>query len=240
MIEPASAIPGECRSRHFENIRLSSNTSLLLFDTQKNLASSFLRFQEHYESPKFRGKIFSIDEYKKWYIKNTKYGQKTGKFTYYTDWAGFNIPSAIFAPFIEGKFDPLSRQERAILESIGTERVRAKYVIGASIDSTRLVPVMQHEIAHSLFYTDPAYKEKVLDLIPKFNLERARASVLDGAGYDPVMLDDELQAYSLSGSKNVDPGFSATIQKLYAKHCKQDLYPKFRRFCKITPSVSRQ
>lgn len=34
------------------------------FDTQRELCSTFLRFQEHYESPEFRGKVFSLAEYR--------------------------------------------------------------------------------------------------------------------------------------------------------------------------------
>ncbi len=35
---------------------------LLSFPTQEYLAKTFLRFQEHYESPEFRGKIFSLEK----------------------------------------------------------------------------------------------------------------------------------------------------------------------------------
>lgn len=63
------------------------------FSSQEELASTFLRFQEHFESPSFKGKIFSLDDYKRWYIKHSPNGQKTGEFTYYSDWSGFNIPS---------------------------------------------------------------------------------------------------------------------------------------------------
>jgi len=52
-----------------------------------------LRFEEYYESPRFKGRIFTFDEYRKWYVKNSPKGKKTGRFTYYSDWSGFNIPS---------------------------------------------------------------------------------------------------------------------------------------------------
>lgn len=53
--------------------------------TQEQLASTFLRFQEHYESPEFRGKIFTLDEYKEWYMTNSPNSIKKGIFTYYED-----------------------------------------------------------------------------------------------------------------------------------------------------------
>ena len=95
---------------------LTPHIHLLSFDTQHDLTSTFLRFQEHYESPRFKGEVFTLDEFQDWYIKNSPNGIETGKFTYHTDWNGFNIPSHILKPFYEGKFDPLSFDEQAILE----------------------------------------------------------------------------------------------------------------------------
>jgi hypothetical protein len=85
---------------------------LLTFDNQIDLTSTFLRFQEHYESPFFKGKYFTLDEFKEWYIKTSPNGKKSGKFTYYTDWGGFNIPSYILKPFYNGAFNPLSENEK--------------------------------------------------------------------------------------------------------------------------------
>ena len=68
------------------------------FDTQEECAKTFCRFEEYYESPFWQGKIFTLDEYKEWYIKT--YGQ----WSYYTDWSGFNIPDYAFKPFFDGKF----------------------------------------------------------------------------------------------------------------------------------------
>lgn len=69
------------------------------FDDPHDCAATFLRFQEHYESPEFRGKIFTLEEYQRWYIAHSPRGQTTGAFTYEEDWTGFNIPSEILDPF---------------------------------------------------------------------------------------------------------------------------------------------
>ena len=45
----------------------------LEFETQKDLTSSLIRFQEHYESPKFRKKMFSFKDFYEWY-KTTRKG----------------------------------------------------------------------------------------------------------------------------------------------------------------------
>ena len=50
---------------------------LVRAEHQYTLASAFLRFQEHYESPKFRGEIFSLEEFMDWYAV------EVGNFTYY-------------------------------------------------------------------------------------------------------------------------------------------------------------
>src|SRR3989344_6116167 len=86
------------------------NVYLVVAPSQYQLAATFMRFQEHYESPYFRKKIFSVEEYMDWYAR------KRGNFTYYKDWSGFNIPSWVLAPFYEGKFDPLLEKERVFLK----------------------------------------------------------------------------------------------------------------------------
>ena len=57
--------------------KIGNNIYLLMFENQFELCSTMLRFQEYYESPKFKNKIFTLEEYKKWYSKGNK------KFTYY-------------------------------------------------------------------------------------------------------------------------------------------------------------
>src|SRR5512138_554281 len=81
--------------------KIADRIFVVRFDTLYELASTFLRFQEHYESPRFRNRIFSLEEFMDWYA------EKTGAFTYFTDWSGFNVPSSTFEAFYRGKFNPL-------------------------------------------------------------------------------------------------------------------------------------
>jgi hypothetical protein len=60
---------------------------LLRFETQYEITSSFLRIQEHYESPHFSGRVFTLEEFMDWYAA------EYGAFTYLEDWSGFNVPS---------------------------------------------------------------------------------------------------------------------------------------------------
>ena len=65
--------------------RLADGIFLVRFDTQYALASTFLRIQEHYESNRFRNRVFSLEQYMDWYAA------EFGAFTYFEDWSGFNV-----------------------------------------------------------------------------------------------------------------------------------------------------
>jgi hypothetical protein len=172
---------------------VAKNIFLLEFETQNELASTFLRFQEHYESPEFKGKIFTLDEYKEWYT-----GVR-GSFSYYTDWSGFNIPSYVFSPFLEGKFDPLTPEENYLL-SLFEDLDHPYYIIGIHDDSEKMKKTINHEIAHGLFYTNPEYKERVLKILAKYNLDNFKNWLRSLGGYHESVLDDEVHAYTLFGS----------------------------------------
>ncbi len=166
------------------------------FESQFKLTSTFLRFQEHYESPEFRGKIFSLSEYKDWYTKNSVNGKKTGKFTYYKDWKGFNIPSFILEPFYEGKFNPLSKKEKNLLGLFEGKRDEKFYLIGTYGKRIPL-DVLNHEIAHGLFYTTPRYRTEVLQAMEDLsdNARKKISKFLTKKGYHPDLMEDETHAY---------------------------------------------
>src|SRR3989344_8739370 len=166
----------------------------LHFPTQQELASTFLRFHDHYESPQFKGKIFTLDEFERWYIANSPGGKSMGKCTYAEDWSGFNIPSHILNPFYEGSFDPLSESEVAFLELFKDKKETKFYVIGSFGEEQEC---LNHEIAHALYYTQPEYKARVLEVLTAMDLEDRNtiAAALLEMGYDESVLDDEIQAY---------------------------------------------
>jgi len=168
---------------------------LLEFENHRDLASTFLRFEESYESPKFRGKIFSLKEFKKWYSRDK------GKFTYYSDWNAFNIPSYILKPFFEGRFNPLSEKEKQFL-SLFDRNEKDFYVIGIYKGSDK--SLLKHEIAHGLFYTIPSYRKKVLRLLRKYNLKEMRKELKSKDGYHDDVIDDELHAWILTLSLEME------------------------------------
>lgn len=197
---------------YIKKIKLTNKIYILEFKTSYNLSSTFLRFQEYYESPKFKGKIFSLKEFKKWYVINSPKGRKTGRFTYYWDWTGFNIPSEALMSFYEGKFDPLSEKEKQLLKLFKNVKTRF-YVIG--VFGKKYKNILKHEIAHALFYTSPKYRKKVLKIVSEFNLKKIKKKLLSTKGYNEGILNDEIQAYALSPSKKLKLDFpSDLINKL--------------------------
>lgn len=170
----------------------------LSFPNQEELTKTFLRFQEHFESPKFRGKIFTLDEYKEWYTKTNPNSIKKGRFTYYEDWNGFNIPSYILKPFYEGKFDPLSEREKILLDTFADKKGKF-YIIGTheKVDASSY---LKHELAHGLFYSNPEYKQDVIEALEKVPTEEKErlSRYLENKGYHPAVIFDEIHAYLLT------------------------------------------
>jgi hypothetical protein len=155
-------------------------------DSQAELNRSFMRFTEHYESPNpdFKDKIFTVGQLKRWY--SITYGADT----YHVDWSGFNIPSKVLKPFLEGLFDPLLDEEKNLLE-LFRYRDDDYYIIGAQNNS-----VLRHELAHALYSHNTKYKQAI-DLYISQNkkfLTKTSKYILD-KGYCKEVLNDELQAY---------------------------------------------
>jgi hypothetical protein len=148
------------------------------------LAYTFLRFQEHYESPKFRGKVFSLEEFMDWYAADR------GSFSYLEDWTGFNIPSRVLKPFYEGKFDPLSRKEQALLDRFESVEGRF-YIIGTSEEHPDAI---DHELAHGLFYTNSEYRRAATSMLERWPIGRLER-FLSKLGYASNTIRDEAHAH---------------------------------------------
>lgn len=194
------------------------NLVLVRTRRQFTLASTFLRFQEYYENPKFRGKIFSLEKFMDWYAV------KFGNFTYYQDWSGFNIPSSILKPFREDKFNPLSRKERQLLNLLANtpEPFYLVGTYGMRIDLSTL----KHELVHGLYYTVPEYKEEVLKVLNVKNT-KTLTDILRRIGYHPSVWQDEINAYLLMGASALhDDGFRWTHT---LRECRKELQAVFRQ-----------
>jgi len=146
--------------------------------------------QEHYESSRFSGRVFSLEQFMDWYAS------RFGGFTYYEDWSGFNVPSAAFEPFYQGKFDPLAEKEKRLLRLFRHERAPF-YVIGVTRTATRRD--LTHELAHALFFTDPVYRKAVRTAMRGYDTS-AMAKALVAMGYSTRVVSDEVHAYLVAPS----------------------------------------
>jgi hypothetical protein len=162
---------------------------LVTFPGQHQMASTFLRFSEHNESPKFRGSVFTHEEFLAWYAS-------VQPATSYVDyWDGFNVPARALEPFRAGRFDPLTEDERKLLDLLADVPPES-YVIGA-IEGDRETII--HEVVHGLFALDAAYRAEALAALETIDLTALKACLQSKDGYHEDVLDDEVIAHALTG-----------------------------------------
>jgi len=187
-------------------------------DSQKELGETFIRFQEHYESPnkKFRNKIFTLGDVKNYY--SIMYGADL----YSELWIGFNFPSYVLLPFKQGLFDALTPQEKELLGLL-KYRNDNYYIIGAQNNST-----LRHELCHAMYGYNKKYKEEIDNFIKKYHKNFSKIlQYIQKKGYEKSVLNDELQAYVTDNEDDfIKNNLSSTlidgIFSIYKRHKKHD------------------
>jgi hypothetical protein len=151
------------------------------------LGPYFVRLQEYYESPEFKGRAFTLGEYRRWYA------QKHGAFSYHDDWRGFNVPCGVFDVFKSGLFDPLTSQEEELI-NLFKDRDDKFYVIGATSDRQ---DVIDHEVCHGWFYVSSSYASKVVEHINYYYDSMVQQFLMHllSMGYHADVIYDEFNAY---------------------------------------------
>jgi len=155
-----------------------------------------LRTQEFYESPQYKGKIFTLKEYKVWYLKHFD----VSKFDYWQAYTAYNLPDYAFNPFIEGKFNPLTKNEKYFIDQV-KDLPRPFAIIGLNIKDEIANIQLCHETAHGLFYIHKEYKDAMTELasqIPQIIIKKIHGE-LKRIGYHPDVYIDETQAYIVDG-----------------------------------------
>ena len=176
------------------------NIYVLIFDSRYELCMSFVRVQEYYESPFYRNKVFTLEEYKKYWNEN--FGN--GKFTYPNVWNGFNMPVKIarkWEKLFWAKYGKFSQRERELLKAI--HQCNAKgYLMGVHTDDGESYKgTLNHEIAHAMYYLNPEYRKSCERLIGNSSakaIETAKTK-LKQMGYCNNVIMDEIQAYFSTG-----------------------------------------
>ena len=165
---------------------------LLIYPSRELLCRTHLRPQEFYESPEFKGKVgFTLDEFMRWYPQS----QGKTEFTYYTDWSGFNTPSECFAPFFDGKFNPLSQEENALVSFLKTVP-QPFYMIATFKTHLRACGVVRHELGHALWRTNADYQIAARQIVERYNPQKLFNHLIE-KGYDHSVMADEAHAQAI-------------------------------------------
>jgi hypothetical protein len=197
---------------------MESQIYLIESSSRQNLAVTFMRFQEYYESPEFKGRVFSVEDFAHWYAL------KFGSFSYSRDWYGFNIPGTVLTPFKNGDFNPLTPYEQKLIDFCSSVDGDS-YIIGATSSVEYFKETVQHEFVHGVFYTNPEYRKEIIGCIRDFNIEPVYKGLVK-MGYCDDVLVDETNAYIL-----VEPN---TIQEYSSvgstKKLREQLDKIFKKF----------
>jgi hypothetical protein len=184
----------------------------LRFANAYDCAMHFLRYQENYESPEWRDKVFTLVEFMDWYAKDqckgwsnkgTAQREKFEMFSYPSDWGGFNVPSYVFdrldydtIPDIN-MYDEFMQSVVGLIRSTGAEKF---YLIGTT-DGPESADYLDHEVSHGFYYTNESYRqamEMLLEAADPTVVTRIEDCLL-GNGYCEEVIVDEQIAYLATG-----------------------------------------
>lgn len=187
------------------------------------LTSTFLRFQESYESPNpdFRGRWFTLEDFQDWYQTT-----RGGKFTYYTDLVGSNFPDTVLR---RAASHDLTRKESWVLSHLNLSDDKF-YCIATNEADSDGNSTIAHEVVHGLFYLDSEYRNRVEELVESFDFTSFKAA-LSKQGYTDEVLVDEINSYVLTGlTKNLwlkNPmsyiGIKPRLRRLFIRHFEHDI-----------------
>lgn len=174
---------------------IKNNIIYIRFDSQYEMTSTMVRIQEFYESPyqEIRNKHFSLDTFIDVFVKNSK----KEKFTYFTDWSGFNLPDKVVRKFLWMYLFDLRKKEVQLLKQIPFSMLLGfkKFYLIATYDDDCL----EHEKAHALYYLSKYYRKEMDDLIHNLTAKKKVYwfNKLEKQGYCEEVFSDEIQAYSI-------------------------------------------
>lgn len=207
--------------------KIGTNVYIDTYDTQYDLCMSFLRVQEFYESPKFKGRYFTLEEFMDWWSFSES--KIKGSFDYPIRWDGFNIPGEVILDWLLNcDEDTLSNKEIAWLNRLAKkfkvkmddankafvfytllkDKLKGIYLIGCHRQkgSKSTKKVIDHELAHAFYTLYPEYKASCIKLLTEMELKDddylIRRCVYDNLikmGYHKDVIEDETQAYFSTG-----------------------------------------
>lgn len=186
--------------------------------TQYEIASTFMRLQEFYESPYkgIRGQFFTLEQYM------DRYAKETGDFTYTDDWNGFNVPGNVVLDFFD-RFDfDLLEKEKELYRVIEPALKRGDkfYLLGIWEDAD-----LTHEIAHGYYYLDDNYRRAMNNITIELKYRNRIEKWLKNIGYTKEVFLDEIQAY-------LGTGKAADIREKFSVDHTDSFVKKYRKIFK--------
>jgi hypothetical protein len=184
----------------FKSSKPIKNCLLLEFNTQKELALAFCRVEEYYEGqPKLNRNYVSFVDFIDFFMKDD------GRIDYFNSWTGFNIPGNVFMEWAQKEMSDKTKWELELLNEVEKklDLTSPFYVIGGNKGDMN---VIDHEIAHALYFMDSLYKGEMEELNYHFykNYRTQYSKMvkeLKKMGYGDNVIKDEVQAYMSTSKK---------------------------------------
>jgi hypothetical protein len=168
----------------------------------------FLRVQEYYENPKYKGKNFDIWEFVKYYSRNNI-------FRYAEEWDGFNFPYRVAEECYNNIIQYDTPYDALMDKILGEINPKGEaYIIG--VDSAT-GETYDHELCHAEYYLNKEYKkeaDRLIKSLPKELYATLKKNLLR-AGYHRLVINDEIQAYMLTNYFSVE---FCGLQNLHEYH----------------------
>jgi len=187
-------------SKMFKSSQPIKNCLLLEFNTQKDLALAFCRVEEYYEGqPQLNRKYTSFVDFIDFFMKDD------GSINYFNYWSGFNIPGNVFTEWSQKEMHDKTKWELALADEVQKKLNLEKpfYIIGGKKGDMN---VIDHEIAHALYYMNTEYKDLMdaanYQFYKNLRMEYSKmVKKLKKMGYGDNVIKDEVQAYMSTSTK---------------------------------------
>jgi hypothetical protein len=203
--------------------------ALFLFDNQKDLAMTFCRVQEYYESDKeeLKDNAVTFEEFIDIMMA------KDGTFDYCNVWAGFNFPGEVYKKWkseLHLSGDRFTYREGLLDEALYNNDILDKkrfYVIGA-LKKDKVT--INHELSHALYTLNSDYANEMNGLVADFidncsSEHKKTVKFLKESLYADDVIIDEIQAYLSTSTK------SELVDDFQLNYTK--IYPFIKKFRKV-------
>lgn len=185
----------------FKSSKPVKNCLLFEFNTQKELALAFCRVEEYYEGqPKLNRNYTSFVDFIDFFMKDD------GNIDYFNFWSGFNIPGNVFMEWAQKEMYDKTKWELKLINEVEKKLDLTKpfYIIGGKKGD---VNVIDHEIAHALYFMNDSYKKEMeslnYDYYKKYRMQYSKmVKSLKKMGYGENVIRDEVQAYMSTSKKS--------------------------------------